>query len=205
VTPCSDTVGDVLARASISARTYRASVAPFAWLLLTATAIAATVGLLTVHPRHHSPDSLLTNEFVGAIVFSLCMAFFLQFAQCRVIAAPEGLTVIGTIRRNFYPWGAIADVRVAPDGGMRITLLDGTRERVAGFGGSLIATMTGGIYARKVRDGITQVMRAPDAQSEPAPITSSVQVHWKIFLGFLVANLALSFGGWLLAPNHVLT
>jgi hypothetical protein len=205
VTPCPDIVGDMPARASSSARTYRASVAPFAWLLLTATAIAATAGLLAVHPAHHSPDSLLTNEFVGAIVFSLVMAFFRQFAQCRVIAAPGGLTVIGTIRRNFYPWGAIADVHVAPDGGLRLTLLDGTRERVAGFGGSLIGTMTGGVRARKARDGITEVMRAADAQAGPAPITSSVQVHWKLFLGFLVANLALSFGGWLLAPNHVLT
>ena len=167
--------------------------------------VAAIVSLLTVHPRHNSPDSLLTNEFVGAAVFTLFMAFFLQLAHCRVTATPAGLTVVSPIRRYVYPRSAIANLYVGGDGGLRLTLSDGSSERVAGFGGSLIGTFTGGIRARKVRDGVTQVMAASDASSGPAPITSSVCVHWKITLGFFAANLALSVGGWLLAPNHVLT
>jgi hypothetical protein len=77
--------------------------------------------------------------------------------------------------------------------------------RVFCFGGSLIGMITGGVRAKKARDGIRAARahatsQGPDSQ----PVTSSFDIQWKVALAILAATAALSVVGWLLAPHHVL-
>jgi hypothetical protein len=75
---------------------------------------------------------------------------------------------------------------------------------VVAFGGSLIGAFTGGIQARKARDGIKVIMAHGTSHEPPHPVTSKTDIEWKIALMFWVVLIALSLVGWLTAPNHVL-
>lgn len=189
----------------IGKKTYPATFALFGWLALAGTAILSAVLLLAVHPKHSAPDALLTNEVPGAIVCTAFLSFFFQLARCRVIATSTALIVVNPIRRYMFPWGQVADVAVGRDGGLRLLLRDRTSFPVFGFGGSLVGMMTGGIHAKKVRDGITAIMAATtQTETEHEPVTYANDLQWKVTAAIWLALTVLACCGWLLAPNHVL-
>jgi hypothetical protein len=101
--------------------------------------------------------------------------------------------------------GQIADVVVQRDGGMVILLRDRSTFAVFGFGGSLIGLITRGIRATRARDGIKAAMAQVTSHEPASPVTSSLDIQWKIVLAIWAAAAALSVAGWLLAPHHVLT
>jgi hypothetical protein len=160
--------------------------------------------VLVVHQKNGAPDALLTNVLPGTVVVAGFLSFFLQLARSRVIAAQSALIVIHPVRRYVFPWGQVADVGVGRDGGLGVQLRDGQLFAVYCFGGSVIGMLTGGIRARKARDGIKAVREAALGQGPcDGPVTSSVDLRWKMMLVFWAVLAAFGFGGWL-APHHVL-
>jgi Bacterial PH domain len=183
-------------------RTFTATFALFGWLAMAGFAIAFAVALPVAHPQG-TPETL-ASQLTGATVGAAFVTFFLHLAHCRVTASASALTVVQPIRRYVFPWEQVADVVVGGNGGMRIVLTDRSSIAVFGFGGSLIGAFTGGIRARKARDGIKAVM-AQAASHEPAhPVNSALGIQWKIALVIWAALIALSVAGWLMAPHHVL-
>lgn len=169
---------------------------------MTGTAIAFAVLLLATHPQG-SPESL-AGQIFGATLGTAFITFFLHLAHCRVTASADALVIVQPIRRYVLPWEQVADVVVGGGGGLLIVLADRSSIPVAGFGGSLIGAFTGGIRARKARDGIKEVM-AQATRCEPArPVTSAVGIHWRIVLLIWAALIGLGVVAWLVAPQHVL-
>lgn len=90
-------------------------------------------------------------------------------------------------------------------GGLRLTLKDCTSFPVFGFGGSLIGMMTGGIRAKKARDGIRATLAATtQTETDHEPITSAPDLQWKVTVAIWLALTMLACSGWLLAPKRVL-
>lgn len=185
-------------------QTYRATFARFSWLSLTGMLIAFGILLVTVHPKHSAPESLLTTQLPWAAMTAVFLSFFVQLGHCRVIASPSALIVVHPIRRYVFPWGQVADVVVLRDGGMRIILRDGSTFAVFCFGGSVAGLITGGIHARKARDGIKAAMPPADSSEPASPALSSLDLEWKITLTIFAALTPLAVIGWILAPHHVL-
>jgi Bacterial PH domain len=186
-------------------RTYPANFAMFAALALAAFLILFIVLLLVIHPKHGAPETL-PDQVLGATGIAAFLNLFVQLARCRVTATSSALIVVHPIRRYVFPWSQIADVVVRRDGGLRIQLRDRRNFAVFCFGGSVLGMITGGIRAKKARDGIKAVMAASVAGqgTDGEPVTSSVDLPWKIALVIWGALTAASVGGWLLAPHHVL-
>lgn len=188
------------------ARTYLATFAMFSALALAGFLILFIVLLFVIHPKHGAPEALLTDQVPGAAVITALLSLFLHLARCRVKATSSALIVVHPIRRYVFPWSRIADVVVGRGGGLRIRLRDRRDFPVFCFGGSVIGMITGGIRAKKARDGIKAVMAASMASqaTDSEPVTSSIDLQWKIALVMWAALTAASVGGWLLAPHHVL-
>jgi hypothetical protein len=188
------------------ARTYLATFAMLGALALAAFLITFIVLLFVIHPKHGAPESLLTDQVPGAAVIAALSSLFVQFACCRVTATSSALIVVHPIRRYVFPWSQIADIVVGRDGGLRIRLRGRREFAVYCFGGSVIGMITGGIRAKRARDGIKAVMAASMASqgTDGEPVISSVDLQWKIALVIWGALTAASVGGWLLAPHHVL-
>jgi Bacterial PH domain len=120
-------------------------------------------------------DALLTDEIPGATVVTGFLIFFFQLERCRVIATATALIVVNPIRRYVFRWSQIADVAVGRDGGLRLMLCDRSSFAVYGFGGSVMEMITGGIHAKKARDGINAVMSAAAvSQIQPGPTALTV-------------------------------
>jgi Bacterial PH domain len=196
---------DVTTAQQARARTYPATFAMFAALALAAFLIMFMVLLLVIHPKHGAPETL-PDQVLGAAGIAAFLSLFVQLAQCRVNATSSALIVVHPIRRYVLPWSQIADVVVGRDGGLRIQLRDRRSFAVFCFGGSVLGMITGGLRAKKARDGIKAVMTASTANqgTDGEPVTSSLYLQWKIALAMWGALTAASVGGWLLAPHHVL-
>ncbi len=186
-------------------RSYPATFTLFCWLALAGFSIAFVALLVTLRPKHGAPEALLTSQVPGAVVVTVGLMFFLQLAHCRVTASTSALVVVQPIRRYIFPWEQVADVVVRANGEMQIVLTDYRTVPVFGFGGSLIGTFTGGVQAKKARDGIKAVMAQGTIHEPARPVSSTLDIQWKIALAIWVAVTALSVVGWLLAPHHVLT
>jgi Bacterial PH domain len=187
------------------ARTYPATFAIFAALALAVFLIMFIVLLLVIRPKHGAPETLL-DQVLGAAGVAAFLTLFVQLARCRVSATSSALIVVHPIRRYVLPWSQIADVVVGRDGGLRIRLRDRRSFAVFCFGGSILGMITGGIRAKKARDGIKAVMTASMAGqgTDGEPVTSSLDLQWKITLAMWGPLTAASVGGWLLAPHHIL-
>ena len=187
------------------ARTYLATFAIFAALALAVFLIMFIVLLLVIHPKHGAPETLV-DQVLGAAGIAALLTLFVQLARCRVSATSSALIVVHPIRRYVLPWSQIADVVVGRDGGLRIRLRDRRSFAVFCFGGSVLGMITGGIRAKKARDGIKAVMTAAAASqgTDGEPVTSSLDLQWKITLAMWGPLTAASVGGWLLAPHHIL-
>lgn len=188
---------------SRSRRTFISALTVLGWLALTGFTIVAILALAVWAPAGADPDTL-PNELFGATVCALFLAFFFHFAHCRVIASPAALTIVQPLRRYVLPWEQVADVVVTGGGGLRVALADGNAIAVACFGDSLIGAVTGGIQAKKARDGILEIVAQspPDAPSSPASSTSAFE--WKIVLGLWTFLLAIAVIGWLTASHRIL-
>lgn len=189
----------------VPTRTYRATFAMFAALGLAVFLIIFIVLLLVIHPKHGAPETL-PDQVVGAAGVAAFFSLFVQLAHCRVTATSSALIVVHPIRRYVFPWSQITDVVVGRDGGLRIGLSDRRSFAVFCFGGSILGMITGGVRAKKARDGIKAVMAASMASQgiDGAPVASSLDLQWKIVLVIWGALTAASVSGWLLAPHHVL-
>lgn len=184
-------------------RTFISTVTVLGGLALTGFAIGGAIMLSVSTPADADPDTL-PNDLLGATIIAVFLAFFLHFAHCRVIASSTALTVVQPLRRYVLPWEQVADVVVARDGGMRVALADGTAISVMCFGGSLIGVFTGGVQAKKARDGILEIV-AQAAPDEPSPRASStLAFEWKITLGLWAFLILIAVLGWSTAPHHVL-
>jgi hypothetical protein len=199
------TISGVATTADTQKRTYPATFAMVAWLAVAGFGVMFAVLLLAIHPINGASNALLTNELPGATVIAAILVPFLQLALCRVSAGQSALIVVHPVRRYVFPWHQVTDVVVDRGGGLQIVLRDGRKFAVFGFGGSVIGMITGGIRARKARDGIKAVMTAADgSESSDNPVTSSSGVQWKMMLVIWAATISLSIGGWLLSPHRVL-
>jgi hypothetical protein len=184
-------------------RTFSATSALFGWLATAGIAIAFAAILPVAHPQA-APETLV-SQLTGATVGAAFVTFFLHLAHCRVTVSASDLTVVQPIRRYVLPWEQVADVVVGGNGGMRIVLTDHSSIAVSGFGGSLIGAFTGGIRARKARDGIKTVMAQAPGHEPARPVTSTLGIQWKIALAIWAVLIALSMAGWLMAPHYIPT
>lgn len=184
-------------------RTFISALTILGGLALAGFAIIAALELAVWTPADANPDTL-PNELFGATIFALFLTFFLHFAHCRIIASPTAITVVQPLRRNVLPWEQVADVVVSGDGGLRLVLADGSAIAVACFGGSLLGAATGGIQAKKARDGILEIAAQAAPDEPPPPASSASAFEWKIALGLWASLLAMALIGWFFAPHHVL-
>lgn len=163
------------------AKTYRATFSTFAW---SAWALFLIIfgSLLLASPRW-----LGAQAFLVALIVSAFEAFFLQFARCGVTAQAAGLIVRQPVSRLEVPWSQVDDVSVDRAGALEISLVTGTDVWVFGFGGSLIGLFTGGIHAKRARDGILASRPTTSADALPTAVTPRVTLYWRWILGTLFA------------------
>jgi Bacterial PH domain len=137
---------------------YRATFSTFGWLEWAAF-LGITIGILVAWPRGLTASGHLGLVFAG-ISYEM---FFAQLATWGITITPDGVQVRQPMSRRDLPWSLVADVAVDRSGRLTIRETSGRRTSVFGFGGSLIGMVTGGIQAKKVRDGILAARPVPAA------------------------------------------
>src|SRR5262249_54321503 len=98
------------------------------------------------------------------------------------------LIVRQPVSRVELPWRQIRDVQVDGAGALVISLVSGAEVSVFGFGGSLIGVFTGGVHAKRARDGILAARPARSAAgSARTAVTSPIALSWPWIFGTLFA------------------
>ena len=185
-------------------RTYLATYAPLAGVALAGTSVITAVTMVTAHEKNGAPDTLLMGQAPTALLFVLVLCCFVQLAHCRVRITSAALIIAHPVRRYVFPWEQVADVIVEEDGQMRTLLQGGGSFAVVCFQGSNLGRITGGIHAKRARDGIKAAMAEAAVQDPPRSVSSSVEIHWVTMLGILTGAEVLAVVGWLQAAHHVL-
>jgi hypothetical protein len=81
------------------------------------------------------------------------------------------------------------------NGQLRIVLSGGRNIDVLGYGRSLIGTFTGGIRAKRVRDGITAGMARDSGGQLVRPVAAQIWIAWKTALVIWAALTVLALIG----------
>jgi hypothetical protein len=153
--------------------TYRATFSVFAWISWAAVLLVIGAVLLA------APKGLGWGALLLALIVSGVEAFFVQMAQCGISVRADGLTVRQPLTRVDLPWSQVQDVQVDDGGALTISAASGRDIPAFGFGGSLIGAFTGGIRAKRARDGILAAKRAAmPPQQDKIPNAPRITVCW---------------------------